>query len=488
MMMAGVGCSAAVGQETIGESTQRLGASTVTNDDDFGQVTVYSNADTGIDLNNPFFRNLGTNGRTCNSCHKLENAMGISVANIQAIFDATNGTDPIFRTNDGSNAPTGFYSNISSLSARATSFSMLLHHGTIRVGEPVPAGADFNLIMAQDPYGHASAAELSLFRRPLPSVNVAFDVSVMWDGRESEGGRTAVRDALMSQANDATMGHAQRPTPLDSAMRASIADFQLHLFAAQTSGTAAGALNVAGCVTSAADGTPCDPARGDPQDLSKVLTLGSPGADQGSFPAFFPGINDPAMPGFRNISFTPFDPWESKDLGSTPPANVTQARGAIGDGENLFYTKPISISGVAGFNDVLGQDPVQGFCTSCHNAPDIGTHSVARFFNTGVASPYLGDNPLAGNIVDFPKYVVGRNSDGYYVTTTDPGLALRTGRFDDIGKFKTPQLRGLGARAPYFHNGEAKTLTDVVNFYNQRFQIGFTADEISKVVAFLQQT
>ena len=76
----------------------------------------------------------------------------------------------------------------------------------------------------------------------------------------------------------------------------------------------------------------------------------------------------------------------------------------------------------------------------------------------------------------------------FFEWLTDPGLALRTGKFADIGKFKVPILRGLGARAPYFHNGEAKTLTDVVNFYNQRFKIGFTDEEIRKIVLFLEQT
>jgi len=484
---AGAGCSAAVGPEAIGQSANEL-SSTITNPDDFGQVSVFStNAERGIDLNNPFFQNLGANGRTCNSCHKLENAMGISVARIQSIFNATNGTDPLFTTNDGSNAPTGFYSNTSSLASRKISFSMLLNHGTIRVGIGVPSGADFNLAAVQDPYYFASATELSLFRRPLPSVNVAFNTLVMWDGRESEG-RPAVRDALMSQANDATMGHAQRPTPIDSSTQASIADFQLALFAAQSSGSVVGALNVAGCTISAADGTPCDAARGGPQNLALVLTQGSPGADQGSFPPFSPGVNDSFASGFRNISFTPFDPWESQDLGSTPPANLTAARGNIGDGENTFYTKPINITGVPGLNDVLGQTVVHGFCTTCHNNPDVGNHSVARFFNIGTASPFLGDNPLAGNITDFPKYTFRRNSDSNQLTTTDPGLGLRTGKYADIGKFKVPQLRGLGSRAPYFHNGQAKTLTDVVNFYNQRFQIGFTATEIANIVAFLEQT
>jgi hypothetical protein len=363
---------------------------------------------------------------------------------------------------------------------------MLLNHGTIRVGIGVPDGADFTLLEAQDPYDFASAAELSLFRRPLPSVNVAFDAHVMWDGRESEG-RPAVRDALKSQANDATMGHAQRPTPLDDQTRAAIADFQLNLFAAHSRSNLAADLDVAACATND-KGEACEKARGGPVNLATVLTDGSPGADQGSFPPFYMGINDSFAAGFKNISFTIFDHWESGDLPSSDTSDLTKSRGDIGDGEHIFYTKPIDISGVAGLNDVLGQDVVHGFCTTCHNTPDVGNHSLPRFFNVGTSSPYLADNPLAGNLIDFPKYIIEEQDSGTVVTTTDPGLALRTGKFADIGKFKIPILRGLGARAPYFHNGQAKTLNDVVDFYNQRFNIGFTDDEIRKLVLFLQQT
>ena len=66
--------------------------------------------------------------------------------------------------------------------------------------------------------------------------------------------------------------------------------------------------------------------------------------------------------------------------------------------------------------------------------------------------------PLTGN-----TYVV-----------TDPGRALISGTCADIGKVKGPILRGLAGRAPYFHNGSAATLLDVVNFYNLRFNIGLT--------------
>jgi cytochrome c peroxidase len=60
-----------------------------------------------------------------------------------------------------------------------------------------------------------------------------------------------------------------------------------------------------------------------------------------------------------------------------------------------------------------------------------------------------------------------------------------TGKCADIGKVKGPILRGLAARAPYFHNGSAGTLMDVVNFYDERFGIGFTSDEKQDLVNFL---
>ena len=70
--------------------------------------------------------------------------------------------------------------------------------------------------------------------------------------------------------------------------------------------------------------------------------------------------------------------------------------------------------------------------------------------------------------------------------TTDPGRALVTGRWSDVGKFKGPILRGVAARAPYFHNGSAASLYDVVRFYDQRFAIGLSDDERRDLVAFLR--
>src|SRR5712691_2696728 len=146
-----------------------------------------------VDLANEFFQDLGANGRRCVSCHLPSAGWTIVPSQVQEIFDRTQGgviddslgLGAIFRTNDGSNSPTA---DVSTLTARRSAYSMLLAKGLIRVGIGVPATADFELIAVDDPYHHASAAELSLFRRPLPATNLKFLSTVMWDGRETFGG------------------------------------------------------------------------------------------------------------------------------------------------------------------------------------------------------------------------------------------------------------------------------------------------------------
>jgi len=85
-----------------------------------------------------------------------------------------------------------------------------------------------------------------------------------------------------------------------------------------------------------------------------------------------------------------------------------------------------------------------------------------------------------------PLYTLRNIATGETTQTTDPGRAMITGKWADIGKFKGPVLRGLAARAPYFHNGTAATLGDAVDFYDTRFGIGFTEQEKGDLIAFLE--
>ncbi len=84
-----------------------------------------------------------------------------------------------------------------------------------------------------------------------------------------------------------------------------------------------------------------------------------------------------------------------------------------------------------------------------------------------------------------PLYTLRNIATGDVRQTTDPGRAMITGKWKDVGRFKGPVLRGLASRAPYFHNGFAAGLADVVNFYDNRFGMALTASEKADLVAFL---
>jgi len=109
-----------------------------------------------------------------------------------------------------------------------------------------------------------------------------------------------------------------------------------------------------------------------------------------------------------------------------------------------------------------------------------------------VAANETDPNVIAGlgqlSQPSLPVYqITGCKVNGVAVTyvTTDPGKSLSTGLCADVNLVKIPMLRGLAARAPYFHNGSAASLTQVVNFYNARFQMGLNAGQKTDLVNFL---
>jgi cytochrome c peroxidase len=170
-----------------------------------------------------------------------------------------------------------------------------------------------------------------------------------------------------------------------------------------------------------------------------------------------------------------FDAWDN-GRGNGPDL---AARAAVARGQHLFNTKVINVTGVAGLNDNLNMPVIQANCTLCHDTPNVGNHSVAAPLNIGLTD-------ASRRTPDMPLYTLRNKATGETVQTTDPGRALISGKWRDIGKTKGPILRGLAARAPYFHNGSAATLSDVLDFYDTRFNVGFTAQEKSDLIAFLR--
>jgi hypothetical protein len=341
-------------------------------------------------------------------------------------FEAGDGLDPLFQPHDAAVSPRA---DVATPQARRRAYALLLARGLIRVGLPLPAGAEFELAAVDDPYGFASAAELSLFRRPLPATNLKFLATVMWDGRESHGGR-AIVDDLLAQAAGAASAHAQG-VALAPPDRRAIVDFERALLTAQAHDRRAGALDAAG-------------AAGGPRALADTpfrFAINSALEQSGRLPT--PRV------------FALFDAWAG---------SPEEARRAIARGQALFNERPLGARG--------------GTCSGCHNAPGAGSSSTGAFF----------DGPGGARAPGLPLYTlacVRGPLAGRVLQTTDPGWGLVTGRCADVGRFKVPTLRGLAARPPYFHDGSAATLQDVVDSYERRFALGLTPAERSDLVAFL---
>ena len=268
---------------------------------------------------------------------------------------------------------------------------------------------------------------------------------------------------LAVQSNSATVGHAQATQALTDAQRKAIVAFETSLFTAQVFDDKALSLSSRG-------------ARGGPKALANQK--------------FYFGINDVVsgdyrtrLPFNKNV-FDVYQAWDKTDRSAMTEAksrlsdDLQQARGAIARGEKLFNGKPIQIVGVKGLNDDLNIPLLQGTCTTCHDTPNAGNHSIPAPLDIGLTD-------AARRTADMPLYTLRNILSQETVQTTDPGRALITGKWKDIARFKGPILRALATRAPYFHNGFAKDLKAVVDFYDQRFAIGFTQGEKMDLVTFL---
>jgi hypothetical protein len=459
-----------------------------------GASETYSSNGGGIDLTGPFFQSMGTNGRTCGTCHQPSDGMSISAANVDLRFVLTQGTDPIFRTVDGSNCDHDI--DVSTLQGKRAAYSLLRTRGLIRIPLAVPANANYQVMGVTNPYGCNERDTISEYRRPLPSTNLRFLSAVMLDGRESSPATgtakiiysnypTALVSDLEHQSVDATVIHAQgdgtRPTPAE---QQEIVNFEMGLNTAQSLGFSTGPLNAKG-------------AAGGPQALVDepfFISINS------SVNFLVPQLEQPGglvAPGDGQFTPAIFD-----TFGSWANLPARDPRAAVARGEVIFNSTPINITGVAGINDdvaagglVAGGIPtLTGTCGTCHDTPNVGDHSFPTPLNigTGDPNPSSASTNMGGLDVSYLPTITVCETDpetklptSNCKTTTDLGQALIDGNFDHVGKIKGPILRGLSARAPYFHNGSARTLLDVVRFYEKRFALTLTSQQESDLVAFL---
>lgn len=160
------------------------------------------------------------------------------------------------------------------------------------------------------------------------------------------------------------------------------------------------------------------------------------------------GAENLSTQAFVRGRFDLFDAWLASPI---------EARASIARGQELFNAK----------------------CLGCHNAANNGSNVDGRLFDIGAS-----DERWA-SVDSLPVYTVKNRTTGDEIRTTDPGKANRTGKWSDMNRFKVPSMRGLASRAPYFHNGVAKDLLEVVRFYETSRGFEFTPAEETDLVAFM---
>jgi hypothetical protein len=436
----------------------------------------------------PFFIPLGTNGRACVNCHQPAWGMSVSAAGLAQRWSTSDGKDPVFAAFDGSNCP-----NLPQ--EKESSHSLLLKRGLFRI--PLawpPKNADgsakpveFKIEVVRDPTGCNTSAEyglhsanptVSVFRRPRPAANLKYVVSggtpiVLKTGMladlDPDTGKPVSMN-LMSDAREATlktqaisaiMGHEQAKVSPTRQQLDRIIEFESQVYVSQAAHIFGGPLVEPG-------GPPALGVAALRDHKAGVL-----------------GDND------YDPVFGMFNSWKKGN---------DYYRASVARGADIFMYRQFWIRDTAHINSIGLGNPLKRTCATCHNAQMTGQDLSAGWVDVGTntfptwTEPSTWAEASPGkDSSDLPvfKITCSRDADphpylGRVIYTTDPGRALISGRCADVGSIVMQQLRGLAARAPYFANGSAKTMREVVDFYDRRFDMKLNDQEKEDLVNFLE--
>ena len=428
----------------------------------------------------PFFTPLGTNGRACVNCHQPTYGMSLSAASLLDRWRSTDGKDPVFAAFDGSNCP-------SLPQQLASSHSLLLKRGLIRIPLPwpprnangSPKPVEFSIEVVRDPTGCNTSGEyglksaqptISVYRRPRPAANLKYVTSggppiVLKTGMladvDPETGRPVgmnlmsdAREAtLKTQALSAIMGHEEARIAPSRESIDKIVAYESQVYVAQAAHIFGGPLALPG---------------------------GPPGLGPAALRDHKAGVlgdND------YDPVFGLFHSWKGSDY----------YRASVARGADIFMFRQFWLRDATHINSIGLGNPLKRTCATCHNAQMTGQDLAAGWVDVGTTNfPTWTEPATWAETSELPvfKITCARDADphpylGRVIYTTDPGRALISGRCVDVGSIVMQQLRGLSARAPYFANGSAKTLREIVDFYDRRFDMKLSDEEKEDLINFL---
>jgi cytochrome c peroxidase len=438
-----------------------------------GMVTTLNLAGPTYTAGHPFFSPLGTNGRACVTCHQPSDGMSLSLDSINERWRATSGKDPLFAMIDGANCP-----NLPP--GQESSHSLLLKRGLFRIARPWPPRRDdgtritpeFSIEVVRDATGcnldpryglRSRDPMLSVFRRPRPATNIKYLTAVGFTfepkaglplprdpetGERTSGNLLADARArtLKAQAIDAMHSHLEINGNPTAEQLQQIIGFMSNLYTAQSADRWGGALSFAG-------------AQGGPQTLSLAQAGELQYTQEPIWKEFLPWKQLPAAAAGDNAEQRAF-------------------RESVGRGADLFSTRTFLVDNSAGINNMGFGSPVRNPCAFCHNMQRTGMDVAPGQVDLGTTNmPHANPSP------ELPLFKVSCDERhphphlGRVIYTQDPGYALTTGKCADVGKITIQSMRGLAARAPYFSNGSAATLREVIDFYDRRYRMQLTEQE-----------
>jgi hypothetical protein len=433
-----------------------------------GTLTTLNAAGMTDTRGHPFFTALGSNGRACVTCHQPSDGMALSVNTIRKRWEQAGPNDPLFATNDGADCP-------DLPRADKASHSLLLERGLFRIPLPWPRrdeqgralASDFTIEVVRDPtgcnrsarYGLASSdAHISVYRRPRPATNMKYILAVGF-AFDPKSGLPLRSDPQGNMVSEALMADSRNLTLEAQAREALRSHLQMH----------------------------GDPS---PDQIRQLIAFESglstaQSHDEWGGPLPGPEALEKAPGGVLQSTSSPIFK-EFAALAPLPDSTPEQRafRESVARGAQLFSKRQFLVKDTAGINTMGFGNPVRNSCAMCHNMHGSGIDVAPGRIDIGnVNEPFAKGSPelplfkLVCKPGAKPHPYLGR-----VVYTQDPGYAMSTGRCEDIGKVMTQQMRGLSGRAPYFSNGSATDLRELVEIYNRRYNIGFSKEEMADLV------
>ena len=348
-------------------------------------------------------------------------------------------------------------------------------------GSPKPV--EFTIEVVRDPTGCNTSREyglksahptVSVYRRPRPAANLKYIVSggtpiVLKTGTladvDPETGKPVAMNlmsdarepTLKTQAVNAILGHEQGRVSPTRQQLDKIIEFESQVYVAQAAHIFGGALAVK-------DGPPGLGPAALRDHRAGVL-----------------GDND------YDPVFGLFDSWKGAGKGDD------YYRASVARGADIFMFRQFWLRDAAHINSIGLGNPLKRTCATCHNAQMTGQDLSAGWVDVGTTNyPSWTEPATWAESSELPvfKITCARDANphpylGRVIYSTDPGRALISGRCADVGSIVMQQLRGLAARAPYFANGSARSLREVVDFYDRRFDMKLRDEEKEDLINFL---